>query len=216
MHLCTYVSEEGGDREGTGEGGDTKVGASPLELPSLDTHRREVTGAQGVKGESRNVTRKHVDTQMSVLPKYEQDCRSLDTVVTDVQASPKQPRSNGDLKYLNYYTFQQIPRGGRPQTCSTMHALRSGTEKAMDSTVRRARRCRMVRHPITGWNLLMARADRLDGGTGTSEVSQRSESGQGILSPKEGSGMWLWMWSCRHGCRPGAWEDVTTMCHPSS
>ena len=50
----------------------------------------------------------------------------------------------------------------------------------------------MVRYPNTGWNLVMTGTDRLDGGTGTSVVSQRSESGQGILSAKEGRGMWLW------------------------
>jgi hypothetical protein len=38
----------------------------------------------------------------------------------------------------------------------------------------------------------MAGADRLNGGTGTPAVSQRSESGQGILGAKEGTGMWVW------------------------
>ena len=47
MHLCTCVSEGGGDGEGAGEGGDAKAVASPLELLSLDTHRREVAGAHG-------------------------------------------------------------------------------------------------------------------------------------------------------------------------
>ncbi len=56
MHLCTCVSEEGGHREGVGESGDAKEGASPLELMSLYTHRRELVGAHGTKGESRNVT----------------------------------------------------------------------------------------------------------------------------------------------------------------
>ena len=32
MHLCTSVREEGGNREGTGEDGDTQVGASSSEL----------------------------------------------------------------------------------------------------------------------------------------------------------------------------------------
>ena len=39
MHLCTCVSEEGGDEEG--------VGSEALSLVSLDTYRREVTGAHG-------------------------------------------------------------------------------------------------------------------------------------------------------------------------
>ena len=39
----------------------------------------------------------------------------------------------------------------------------------------------MVHHSNTGWNLLMTGFDLLDGGTGTSVVSQWSESGQGIL-----------------------------------
>ncbi len=47
--------------------------------------------------------------------------------------------------------------------------------------VRRSRSCRMVHHSNTGWNLLMTGFDLLDGGTGTSVVSQWSESGQGIL-----------------------------------
>ena len=52
MHLCACVSEEGGDGEGAGEGGDANAVASSLELLSLDTHRRELAGAQG---EPRNV-----------------------------------------------------------------------------------------------------------------------------------------------------------------
>ncbi len=51
----------------------------------------------------------------------------------------------------------------------------------------------MVRHSSTGQNLLMAGADRLNGGTGTPAVSQQSESGQGILGAKEGRGMWVWL-----------------------
>jgi hypothetical protein len=50
----------------------------------------------------------------------------------------------------------------------------------------------MVRHPSTGQNLLMSGSDRLNGDTDTTEVSQRSESGQGILGVQEGRGMWVW------------------------
>ena len=71
-------------------------------------------------------------------------------------------------------------------------ALRSGTEKSMDSSVRHVRRCRMVRNTSTGWNLLVPGTDLLNGGTGTPVVLQRSESGQGILGVKGGRGMWLW------------------------
>ena len=39
MHLCTCVSEEGGDEEG--------AGSQALSLLSVDTHRREVAGAHG-------------------------------------------------------------------------------------------------------------------------------------------------------------------------
>ena len=49
----------------------------------------------------------------------------------------------------------------------------------------------MVRHPSTGQNLLMSGEDRLKATTGT-VVTQRSESGQGILGVKEGKGMWVW------------------------
>ena len=64
MHLCTYVGEEGGDGEGAGEGGDTKEGTSSLELMSLDTHRREVTG---VHGEHEML---HTETQLSNPTQY--------------------------------------------------------------------------------------------------------------------------------------------------
>ena len=68
------------------------------------------------------------------------------------------------------------------------NALRSGTEKALDSAARRAKSWSMVRHPSTGQNLLMAGADLLDAPTGTA-VAQRSEAGQGILGAKEAKGM---------------------------
>ena len=67
MHLCTCVSEAGGAREGAGEGGDTEAGASPLELPSLDTHRREVAGAHGAKGEPLNVTRRNTNVNSAKI-----------------------------------------------------------------------------------------------------------------------------------------------------
>ena len=51
MHLCTCVNEDGGDGEGAGEGGDVKAVASPLEMLSLDTHRREVAGVHGTYAE---------------------------------------------------------------------------------------------------------------------------------------------------------------------
>ena len=47
MHLCTFVNKEGGDGESEGEGGDAEAVVSPLQLLSLDTHRREVTGVHG-------------------------------------------------------------------------------------------------------------------------------------------------------------------------
>ena len=58
MHLCTCEGEQGGDGQGSGEGGDTKAGVSSLELLSLDTHRREVTGEHG---ESRNVAHRNTN-----------------------------------------------------------------------------------------------------------------------------------------------------------
>ena len=39
--------------------------------------------------------------------------------------------------------------------------------------------------------VLMSGADLLDSGTGTSVVSQRSESGQGVMGAKAGNGMLL-------------------------
>ena len=51
----------------------------------------------------------------------------------------------------------------------------------------------MVRHPNTGLNLLMTGTDRLDGGTGTPGVSQRSEAGRGKLVAKTGRGKYdMW------------------------
>jgi hypothetical protein len=58
--------------------------------------------------------------------------------------------------------------------------------KALASTTRHAKSFSMVRHPSTGQNLLMSGTDRLNGGTDTPTISQRSESGQVILDSKEG------------------------------
>ena len=63
----------------------------------------------------------HAETQMSIPPKCQQACSAPDTVAAGAQASLMQPRSNRDLKYLKYYTLQQLARGGRSQPCSTMH-----------------------------------------------------------------------------------------------
>ena len=54
----------------------------------------------------------------------------------------------------------------------------------------------MVRHPITGLNLLMTGTDRLDGGTDTSGVSQRSETGRGKLGAKGGRGKYDMWYDC--------------------
>jgi hypothetical protein len=43
----------------------------------------------------------------------------------------------------------------------------------------------MVRHASTGWNLLMAGADRLDGGTGTSPVGQNQGKEYWVLKKVE-------------------------------
>ena len=80
----------------------------------------------------------------------------------------------------------------RRSSSALLHnALWSGTEKALDSAARHARTWNMVRHPITGQNMLMTGDDLLDAPTGTA-VAQRSETGQGILGAKEGKGMWVW------------------------
>ncbi len=97
---------------------------------------------------------------MSVAPQYQQDCNALCIAAQSARAAPMQ------------------------------NALRSGTEKALDSAARRARSWSMVRHPRKGQNLLMSWADLLDAPTGTA-VTQRSETGQGILGAKEGKGMWV-------------------------
>ena len=48
--------------------------------------------------------------------------------------------------------------------------VRHRKDNGQISVVRRVRSCRMARHPNLGWKLLMAGADRLDGGTGTAVV----------------------------------------------
>jgi hypothetical protein len=87
----------------------------------------------------------------------------------------------------------------------------------------------MVRHPITGLNVLITGADLLDGGTDTVAVSQRSEEGQRILCVKEDIGKYdMWygvvckvvvMSSCMSagcslaGCRDMA-VTITTIVFP--
>ena len=63
----------------------------------------------------------HAETQMLTPPKYQQVCSAPDTVATGDPESLMKRRSNRDLKYLKYYTLQQVVRGGHPQPCSTMH-----------------------------------------------------------------------------------------------
>ena len=82
MHLCTCVTEEGGDREGAGEDGDTKAGASPLELLSLDTHRREVAGAHGAShemlhAETQSSIRQNMSKPVALLTLFRQTSRHL-------------------------------------------------------------------------------------------------------------------------------------------
>ena len=60
------MSEVGRDGEGSGEGGDTYEVSLTLELLSLDTHRRDVTGAYGAL--STDVRRK---TQVNCAQKSE-------------------------------------------------------------------------------------------------------------------------------------------------
>jgi hypothetical protein len=71
-----------------------------------------------MKGDPRNVTHRYTN----VIPsKYEQVSSAPDTVPTDDQQSPQQPRSNRDLKYLKHYTFKQLVGADHPQPCSTMY-----------------------------------------------------------------------------------------------
>ena len=73
------------------------------------------------------------------------------------------------------------------------NTLRSGTEKTLDSVARHLRSCRKVRHPNTGLTLLMTGTDLLDGDTGPSTISQRSEAGRVKLGVKSGRGKYdMW------------------------
>ena len=66
----------------------------------------------------------------------------------------------------------------------------SGTFKTIGQIMRQTFLTR-YNHPRDGQNLLMSCVDRLDVGTDTTVVSQRSESGQGIPGTKTGRVMWL-------------------------
>jgi hypothetical protein len=94
------------------------------------------------------------------------------------------PRTSEVLYFATDYTR-------RPSSTLFHNALRSGTEKAVDSVDRHSSCWSMVHHPSTGQNLLMTGTDLLDTPTGTT-VAQRSDTGQGILGAKEGKGMWVW------------------------
>ena len=65
------------------------------------------------------------------------------------------------------------------------------TYKVTDTTDRCVMIWTRYIHPKVGQNLMVG-DDLLDGCTYTSEVSQRSESGQGILGDKAGRGLLLW------------------------
>ena len=96
MNLCAYDSEQcEHGREDVGIGWVCSM---------------EVTGALGM-GIHEML---HTETQMSIPPKYQQDCSAPDTVAAGAQSSLLQPRYNIDPKYLKYYTLQQVARGGHP------------------------------------------------------------------------------------------------------
>ena len=77
MHLCTCVSEEGGNEEG--------AGSEALSLLSLDTHRREVAGAHGTL--PTDVRRK----PKSIAPKKQRTCSGLETAAAGGPESLLQP-----------------------------------------------------------------------------------------------------------------------------
>jgi hypothetical protein len=130
-----------------------------------------------------------IGKQMLVPTQYQQVCNTLlhyslecpDN--SDSTSVKSRPRTSEVLYFATVCT--------RRPSSSLLHILRSGTEKTLDSHVRRVRRWRMVLHPRTGQNLLMSGIDLLESPTGT-VVAQRSEGGQGILGGKEGKGMWVW------------------------
>ena len=72
MHLCTCVSEEGGDEEG--------AGSEALSMLSLDTRRREVAGAHG--------------RPKSIAPKKQRACSTIGTAAAGAPESLLQPDAN--------------------------------------------------------------------------------------------------------------------------
>jgi hypothetical protein len=78
-----------------------------------------------------------------------------------------------------------------------------GTANATCAAARCVTLLTRCNHPRVGQNLLMARADRLDGDTGTTVVSQRSESGLGILAAKAGRGKYDVLYDM-------VWKDVVS------
>ena len=63
----------------------------------------------------------HTETQMSILPQYQEDCTVLCTVVQSARTALMQPRSNHGQERQKYYALLQLEQGGHPPPCSTMH-----------------------------------------------------------------------------------------------
>ena len=173
----------GGGRGGSGGGWGHKSGSIVFRTDVIRYTQKG--GGRCARGATKCYTQKHKC----------QLCYSIsEPVVRSLQSCGRRPGSSDATslqsrpKILEVLYFATACTR-RSSSVLLHNALRSGTEKAMNLAARRARSCRMVRHPRHGMNLLMAGADLLNGGTGTPAVSQRSESGQGILGAKEGRGM---------------------------
>ena len=85
---------------------------------------------------------------MSIPQQHQQACTSLYTVAQSARTALIQPRSNREKERQKYILFFDTACTRRPSSTLFHNGLRSGTEKAMDSVVGRARSCSKVRHPL--------------------------------------------------------------------
>jgi hypothetical protein len=180
MHLCICVSEEGRDEEG--------AGSDALSLLSLDTHRKEVAGAHGTyTQETPSHLRQNSSGHVALSALLRQAARNLCCNLTP-------ERILSGIVIIQWYrisnSLQQRLSSSLLHMSGTFKTI--GTANATCAAARCVTLLTRCNHPRVGQNLLMAGADRLSGGTGTPAVSQRSESGQGILGAKAGRGMLLW------------------------
>ena len=88
----------------------------------------------------------------SLVGKDEVECL-MDTTITKGTTDKE--------RFVSFCNRLNTKKGSTRRSSSDLihDASWSGTDKAMDSTARHVRNCRMVRHPSTGWNLSVSGVD---------------------------------------------------------